>query len=697
MFSVWHKIFLKRQTLTSNLLPKVPAFNSKPRLHFSEAIRNEFQNAQGLHQSGTKISFSELKDAMNNDSFIRSERELANWLNIDASEVIDPSNLKSLESNYAAKLVDSLEIKDLNEEFSGIIFSQFNLDREPERIIRIKVIDEYLKSIANIRGFNSSPSVINFYLISLLTLLTTDSHNLRLIGFCQSRLLESIRLIYSKDDEVSAIGYEEIKELFRLYFLNQNRLRFYDKVSTELNNYFATLLKVNTELSEDFRFQLDILGLIKNYSDNKKATLNPQLESHEVPFANALDEKHEKQREKIIQVAYAIDITQMIKTNIVEKMQHTNEVLSLSNLNTCLEIIRMTSQLTQDNIEIAISALKRSLNTNKSCSSETLLNICLNLISLMKTNLYFYRETIKHDLKSLFDRLSDTPLDKNQAIQIYSIFRATQTLHQRLLKKIEGILKPNQSSLSKGAFLSILFFYSSIPASHNHSDFYPDREININVKKNLRHLSFENVMDLIISCFQLNFEGKVKTIDYLPTLDGEAWSQIFSILIEVRIEKLNPKEKLKYFRVLNVLSLTIEEAVFDSALLQEKKKVLAKNFTAFASTIESEFQLDVEKSLIKYTRAYAKERLIQDLFYVDFFIPKRKILEVNGPTHYFIVFSEDKIEYLENRSTQTKRQLLEMLGFQYFDVPFYEWLGLEEPDQKTDYLAKKLKSKNPSL
>jgi len=188
---------------------------------------------------------------------------------------------------------------------------------------------------------------------------------------------------------------------------------------------------------------------------------------------------------------------------------------------------------------------------------------------------------------------------------------------------------------------------------------------------------------------QLEFKEKVENISYLPVLDSEIWSQIFGILLQTKPEKINLKEKVKFFRILKILSLVIQGDVFNYPLIQQKISNLSKTFLAASDIIESDFQKEIENYLNDLAKIFEKEKMIEDLFFVDFLVHKGKVLEVNGPSHYFLLFEEGKELYKENKSTEFKRKMIQMLKYDYYAIPFFEWLDLPTESKKQEYLRRK--------
>ena len=691
MFSRCHKISLIKSLFSSNQLSKSLFVNFTKKLYSSKSVRNESYEDRFSEQFKQKISIDEVQNIVSNKAFTDSEKQLFDVINSQSLEALKENNFDLLRSNYALDLIRNLDLDDLDYKSLENSLSGFSLEQDLERILRIKTVDEYLKYTTG--NLEYSVAFMKLLLTSLLTLRATDPQNAVLIQFCEESLIKTVQSLSLRVETLDERESYKLKRAFIHYFMSKKDSRVRQKVCVEIESLFQTCLKSSTDFNKDYKFHLKALKSLFNTYSRKRPDSN-QLESYEIPFLNETENSTKKQRETTVHNTAIANLDQIIKTNIIENLQSSKGTLSLVDFNTCLEVIQLVEPVTTKSIESAFDVLRDVLASDTTQDPETLIAICFNLSSLMKKNIYFYRERIKDDLKLIFDRLADSKLSKGNAIQVYSIFRTTQTMHQRLLQNIESILKPIQSELNKGAFLNLLFFYSSAPKSQQSDEFYSNREISINVKKNLRHFTFENIMDLIIACVQLNFEGKVKSVDYLPTLDGESWSLIFSILLETKVDRLTALEKLKYFRVLKILSLIVEENVFSSMPIQDKTLVLAKNFSVHATRIESEFQKEVEEVLKDYTKAYETERLIQDLFSVDFLVVDTKVLEVNGPTHYYIIYSEDKVEYCENKSTEMKRLLLEALEYKYFAVPFYDWFTLDDPEEKKYYIIDKLKGRS---
>lgn len=578
-------------------------------------------------------------------------------------------------------------------DFQSFIQDQFNFSepqQQPEVITSIKLILSIIyfqQQNSSTEYFENNPSLLPFLLTSLLALKSANPVNFKLVEFCESQLFK----LFSRPHP----SYHHLKLPLLLYFNNRGLVQH--DLASQLQGFFVGQIQHNPEFFTDYTLLYEILDKIQqkplSFDFNGSHLLH-----HESPFQVLTTQDNilsgPETEDFLIQTESKTDVVHAIQTTIIKQIESHTQITTLAGFRKCLQILStVTTPLPNIHENIAVT-LENILDAVKPRDPKTLISICQLIILQSNQNFPFIREYMKESLRIIYQALAQMNLNLQQALQIYSIFRHTQTLDKSLVKTLENIINPNIMELGHASLLNVYFFYAAVPSEFSGLN-PPFRDINIYVKYHFKKLSFSTLLDLVIASLQIDFQEKVDSVAYLPVFDSQIWSQIIDQLFQANPENLSVKEKAKYFRTVKLLSLVIKNDILHAPLLKEKMSSLSKNFLAIADVIESEFQKEIEGHLKSLQRIYEKEKLLEDMLFVDFFIYKKKVLEVNGPSHYFVVFEGNEEKYLENRSTAFKRKILELLGYEYFSVSFHEWFALEDKHEKLQYITKKLNKKIP--
>jgi len=153
-------------------------------------------------------------------------------------------------------------------------------------------------------------------------------------------------------------------------------------------------------------------------------------------------------------------------------------------------------------------------------------------------------------------------------------------------------------------------------------------------------------------------------------------------------------DKLKLYRVLKILSILWTD-LMNKEVIESKLSHLLDNLQKL-SYFESSFQKEIEKYLKQLSRKFEKEALLENILMVDFLIDNKIVLEVNGPNHYFIVSpANEENNILTNRSTLSKKTLIEKLGYSYREIEYFKWNKLASlHKKKKEFIINLLRKKD---
>jgi len=677
---------LASQSLKKLIHPLKYTCNQTNQLYFlcpsSNVSRKSYCNTNTHERK--KISLLELKDIIENNFTQKSYNEFEKKLSqICDQEDLDISHFNSFKGQYKF-LFEAIEKIDLQNFLEKRIdFNSSNQEQLTISLIKLITINSYFKK-DQVFDLPESASQRVFFLATLLILKASTSLTSKLIQFCETQLHT-----YLKEGIKEKVLEKEniVKPLFLLYC--ENRGLFSQETLKLIEEYFVFQLKENEAFSTDYSF---LLETVKRVEENPIFIdlNNAHLLQHETPFQITVKQENPLlDGTEIIEMESSTNIIYTIQSIVINKLKGDSEINSLSSFSACLKILTTSNYRINQIIDHIIKTLEQILESDCPKSPGILIDVCMQIIFVIQDSLPFHRELLKKSLKRIYEVLYQGPLNLQQSFQIYSIFRHTQTVDQRLLHKLEEIILPKITNLEIGSFLNFFFFYSSMPRI-DHEFEIPQKDLNIYVKFHFKRFSFENLLDIVNASLQLDFKEKVESVAYLPVLDSQMWSQIFGVLLQTKPEKLSLKEKVKFFRILKILSFVIEGDVFNYPLIQKKIAALSKTFLALSDLIESNFQKEIERYLLDLSKVYQKEKMIEDLFFVDFLVGKKQVIEVNGPSHYFIVFEDNKETYKENKSTEFKRKMIQMLGYEYYAIHFFEWFDLPSESKKKEHLRRKL-------
>lgn len=83
---------------------------------------------------------------------------------------------------------------------------------------------------------------------------------------------------------------------------------------------------------------------------------------------------------------------------------------------------------------------------------------------------------------------------------------------------------------------------------------------------------------------------------------------------------------------------------------------------------------------------FETEKLIKNLYRVDFLIDPNIIIEVNGPIHFGFRSEDQSL----NGKTLLKTKILEKKGFKVVNISYGEWYGLRGVNKKIEFLLERL-------
>lgn len=589
----------------------------------------------------------------------------------------DPTKPKSFIERYENKyakvlnLIVDLQLKDFLEEF------YFNPS------LTLQKVDNFENLVA--LKFYVTRSFIKGGLIEILCFYSlayaTFQNNKNLKAYKDLAPPEITKCLKDIND-LSEITSEELlmlkKGLVKYFELST---RNWDPVSNELMDFIRDCLK-SKSFSWDLAFLYDILKTIGVKAQLRETKLD-QLQSYETPFENLVPKSLKISTDSPFEagsrdslVGKICDKTMLFFTE--------NRIENISQLDLACNILAMCNV---DFIEIS-SEISRSLGRlieNKQIDDGS------NIISLIKLLCYkldhsnsFQLEILRKMVAPIYKELLRFDLSRTDCIEIYKIFRVTKSFSTELLKKIEQSLENILSQQNSFLILNIFFFYASIPKAFR-QDIDP-KTLVFHLRK--YEYDLEAITDIAIASIFMGYEGKVDTIPQLPILDPELWNKIFENFMGVNHNNISLLQKLKLYRALKILSLVLRKDIFNTDIIENKLRSMATDLEKLNNPLESEFQKDVEKSLVLVTKKYEKEAMIEGLFSVDFLLKKKKtVIEVNGPHHYHLVFEDSGQIYHETRSSQIKEELLKDLKYNFFSIPFFEWINMSDKE-KTRLLTK---------
>jgi len=525
-----------------------------------------------------------------------------------------------------------------------------------------------------------------FYIMSVGVLKNADSAKKTALQYVEEKVSKLTKdYKYGKERTQGEIGY--LKWSILDYFFTNKK--YWEPSTVTILNFVNNLIQQDPIYRGDISFLYTLTRRISSQTQKRSPTYSTQLLPHETPFENLIPKATKLDEGTTINQDAKENLLQEISKHMIEQIRNPKALSSLPDLNKCLDILLNNSNFKLFSIYEDIDK-KREILMNKAVYEQKDMIEYINL--LVRSPDYYESHTmeiLRRDLVNVFYKaLYSMELEKSEMHTLYSVFRSTQSVHVELLRKMEAHLLKNGKfkNLTAGEFFNIFYFYSSLPESIERG--LSRNDIITYLKKH--ETSLETLLDIAIASIYYGYEGrKVSTLAELPVLDGELWNRILEALLSSKPEKLSVREKMKLFRTMKFLSFILEGEVFNNKLIQEKMAGLQKELEKMYDTIESEFQKEVE-TFIK-ERSYQKEALIEGIFPVDFLISKKNVLEVNGPQHYYLVYENFELKYLENRSTSLKKEMLSNLGYKVYSIPFYEWMKFEKDSEKRSYVVNLLK------
>jgi len=436
--------------------------NKRNHFHFDVLTQNfslKFNCTINSNQ-GAKISWIELKDLIQDHftekSFQSFESQLCQIFEV---EELDVDKFDLLKNQYKF-LFDAIENLDLIEFLKTMVdFKSIKQETLTISLMKMILLNLHLKELENFDLLENESERI-FFFMTILIFKKGVSINPKLIEYCEKQTNKFLKkAIKEKNLEKEAL----IKHFFLLYCENRSLVSL--ETTRLMDEYFVTQIKYNEFFSKNDVYLLEIVRKIEQNPTFIDLN-NPHLLQHETPFQIVTNQENAilTQGDNILLVESPTDIIFAIQTIAVGKLTGENELKSLNTLSNCLKILKTSNYKTRPIIINIIKTLERTLETSVKNQS-ILIDICFQIVGESRGSLAFLREFLKKSLKIIYDTLYSMPLNVQQCLQIYSIFRHTQTIDKKLLAKLEEKILPKINSLEVNSFLNFFFFYASIPSA----------------------------------------------------------------------------------------------------------------------------------------------------------------------------------------------------------------------------------------
>ena len=611
-------------------------------------------------------------------------------------------------------------INQLNEEYLKDFVWKIKDLREKESLVLIiklgiLVLHISLKYEIDVGNKFTQLEIIEILLNSLYLLHLGQSIDKKTLELTSELLLDSLKILKNKiKDNNENFSYKDNGK----NKLRNCLLRFF-QILPQYKHAFNDYLKINYEHFFDFFFEkpfnINDIQYCRKICNTiftlfgKKIEKTLKLETKSISDEALFPSYDQKDIEATEQFSSDVNLEDLkkIKTKIFDFCFNKITEKNLRNLNEVselLQILLLFEVQSSNEFFKFMNAIQTNLIETVR-ETQFILNDQFKIINIMLTFLllkpsigssYYYN--FRELFMIFFNRLKQNIEDDMDFLHsIFTIFRNTQIIDLELAKEVEKMLPKSYNKIPKTFFLTLLQFYSLL--SDGLLKELPEREVILYIKRRFNDFSLSQILDIVICSLRFTCNSLPTLWGCVRYLDNESWSNIIQLLMSVEIGKMDYIEKLKLLRVLKIISIIWKDMINKDLI--EKKIIDLLNCLEYLTDInESEMQKEVEDHLKKLHRNFKKEALLEHILAVDFLIDEKIILEINGPSHYFVVYEDSQQHSLmnpkliRNRNTILKNYLIEKMGYRYKEISFEDWSNLESFHKKREFLSKFLRKKS---